>query len=434
MSSPKFTKDLNVLSSTATPTIDEVLLEDKYIRKITLNENSNIKLDCNVYGNPKPNVTWYRNDEKIVTSEKLKLENKQENYSLTIKNCTNKEKGFYKILAENTVGFCYSELILDLNNMPYFIKCLSNTEVVYEENSNIEFSCTFGSRPKAEVTWYFEDKIIPEENDLHYSFDLLENISKEENDLYETRLKILNLKLSDCGSYTCRLKNCVGEINSHAVLSIQTPPKIIKHLPNTTEINENNGLKLECSILESTPKSTIQWFKNGSLLNNTKNLIIEKPIWNQETNTYLYVLKIINCSFIDSGIYKITATNKISKVESICELNVNSSPKIIKDVKSIIECNENEYVNLELSVSGKPQPEFKIYHLQENNSEIEINFKEEPFNAFLKTDNIYSFEFSKVNKLMQGKYIIKFFNTVGKAETSFNLIINGIKDIKFFLL
>jgi hypothetical protein len=434
LSSPKFIKELNIASSSALCTSNEVQIGEKYLTKFTLNEKSQVKLECNVIGIPKPIIKWFKNNEEVRSGDKFKSENKLDNYSLIIKDCTNNEKGVYKVLAENCVGSVINEIILDLNNLPNFTKCLSNSEVILEDNLSLEFTCIYRSKPTAEVFWYFGEKWIQNnEQDSHYLI-IYENINDPNGiESYLTTLKIFNLNLADSGTYTCRLKNCVGEISSHSILTVLTQPKIIKHLPKNLDQIEKKELKLECCISESIPKSTIQWLKNGNVLNNSKNITIAKPTYDQETNSMCYSLNILEPLVADSDSYKISASNKIATVESICDLNIISAPRIIKDIKSTFECNEFEKISLELTVVGNPRPEFRWYQFnQDNNSEVELESLEGVFNSYIKSENTYVFEIMKVFKSMQGKYTIKLFNSGGSIETSFYLIVNGNILTKFY--
>jgi hypothetical protein len=423
---PKFIKELNVSTSSST-TCDQVEHEKKTINKITLNEKSHLKIDCNVIGFPKPIIKWFHNNDEIISCEKMKIDSKNDNYSLTIKDCTNIEKGVYKISAENNVGSTFSQLILELNNMPSFIKCLSNNEIKYEENLNFEFNCIYTSQPKAEALWYFGEKCIQPDETNHY-FIISENKNDENgNEISLTTLKLQNLNLEDSGTYTCRLKNCAGEISSHAVLTILVPPSIIQHLPPNLSIIEKKELRFQCHISESIPKSDIHWFKNGNSLKNSKKISIEKPIFIKESNMSIYTIVIFETTSDDSGIYMVSATNKIANIESSCFLNVLSSPKIIKDIKSTIECNEFDRVSLELGAIGKPLPEIGLYRfIEDNNSYKEILLEEGNINSFKKLENTYVLEFLNVIKTMEGKYIIKLSNEAGTIETSFLLIVNGI--------
>ncbi len=429
-SPPAFVKELSLASSSSPTTTSSVEIGNLTLTKISTNDKSQLKLECQVTGFPKPTIKWFKNDDEIKTNEKFKLENKLENYSLLIKDCSNKEKGFYKVIAENTVGSETSQIIVDVNNMPSFIKSLSNVDVILGEITKLEFSCIYQSKPKAEVTWLFGDKVLNDsDEDSHYL--IFDEVTTDDsgNEINVTKLIIQNITLEDSGALTCKLKNSVGELSSHGILSVLTPPLIIKNLPKVLDLNEKAELKIECLITDSIPKATVSWKKDGNSLATSKRIIISKPVPDPNgSESSLYSLTVIEPLIGDSGIYTVIATNKVATVESNSEVNILSAPKIVKDLKSSIECSEGDKLELEVSAIGKPTPEFKWYHFNnETNSEVELISQEGLINTRIESDKLFILELSKLTKEMQGKYTLKLINPAGSVETSCNLVVNGNK-------
>lgn len=422
---PKFVKPLSLASSTAPVNITEID-EEVPITKLSVNEKSQIKIDCQITGLPKPNVKWLRNDMDIKNDDKLKLENKQEMYSLSVKDCSIKEKGAYVVVAENDIGTAKNKIYVDINNIPAFVKGLSNSEIELKENLKIEFICIYKSKPKADITWLFGDKQLKDGDEDRYTISDEEGKDDEGNDVLITKLKISQATISDSGVYKCKLKNCAGEVSTSGTLTVIKAPELIEALPELLEVAEKKEIKLVCKILDSVPKSTITWHKDGNPLNNSKKYVISKPTIDESTGALILILTIADSDVKDYGIYSIKSANKVSTIESKCTVCVLSAPKITKDLKPSLECIENDKVHIEVHASGKPIPEFKWYHLNvDTNSEEEVLPQNGLISTQMQSDNVFSIDFLNIKQSMKGKYTLKLSNKAGSVETSCNIVVNG---------
>lgn len=396
------------------------------VTKLSANEKSQIKIECQITGLPKPSVKWLRNDIDLKNDDKLKLENKQEIYALSIKDLSIKEKGAYVAIAENEIGTAKNKIYVDINNIPVLIKGLSNVEYELKENLKIELLVTYKSKPKGEIYWFVGDKQI---NDDGSHYIISEEVGKDDDgsDIQIAKLKLSDVSLSDSGQYKCKVKNCAGEINTSGSLTIVKAPQVIEGLPENLEITEKKEAKLVCKILDSIPKSTVTWYKDGVELKNTKKYVIGKPLVDEETGALVFNLTIMDSLANDSGVYSIKSANKVSSVESICNVYILSAPKITKDLKPNVECAENDKVHLEVQAVGRPVPEFKWYYFNvETNSEEPINQDGGEISIQVQNDNIFSIDFLNIKQTMKGKYILRLSNKAGSVETSCNIVVNGI--------
>lgn len=385
-------------------------------------------------GLPKPVIKWLKNDVEIKNDDKFKQENKQELYTLSIKDFSIKEKGSYVVLAENEIGKAMNKIYIDINSIPVVVKGLANSEVQMQENLKVELNCTYKSKPPAEVTWFFGDKTL-KDGDEDSRIIINDECIKDEdgNDVMKTTLKYSFVNSSDSGTYKVKLKNCAGEVVSIGALLILKAPQIINALPELLEVSEKKEIKLVAKILESVPKSTITWHKDGSGLNNSKKFLIGKPTFDETTGAHIYTLTVPESMLNDSGVYTIKCSNKVSTVESNCTVSILSPPKITKDLKPNIECIENEKVHLEVTATGRPVPEFKCYHFNaETNSEEEIVPVEGEISTQVQSDSIFSIDFLNIRQKMKGKYTLKLSNKAGTAETTSNIIVNSNYFINLF--
>lgn len=64
-----------------------------------------MNLTCTVFGNPDPEVVWFKNDKDIELSEHFSVKVEQSKYvSLTIKGVTAEDSGKYSINVKNKYG------------------------------------------------------------------------------------------------------------------------------------------------------------------------------------------------------------------------------------------------------------------------------------------------------------------------------------------
>jgi hemicentin len=429
---PTFVIPLNVSSSSAPTILSEYELKDsegnnsQVIPKVSVNEKAQAKLECQVIGIPKPTIKWFNMNEELKNSDNYKLEAKQDNYGLVIKSFSVKEKGPYRVVAENPVDSSISQMYLDINTLPKFTKPLSNLEVILEDNLKIELECEYQSKPKGEVIWMFEKNDL-KDGDRNGDFLIFDDAAGQDefgNDNFNSKLKIQNVSLADTGTFKCKVKNCAGEMITACALTILKGPIITEQLPNVLDVNEKKEIKLSCQIADSIPKATVTWNKDDTPLAASKRIIISKPTVDKETGSSLYTLTIPEGLVTDSGVYKIVAENKVRAVDSVCNVNVLSGPRITKDLKPKLEVTKGETVKLEVTAVGKPNPDFKWYHFNEEiNSEEEI-VNVENVSSLNVTDNVYSLELFSINKNQEGKYTIKLSNSAGSVETSCTLTVN----------
>lgn len=434
---PRFNKELTSGGKDVTKT--QVEMADDIVTKILANEKSNLKLECQVTGLPKPTAKWFYGNEEIKNSDKYKLESKQDSYFLNIKSLSVGEKGMYRVDAENSVGTTVSKIIVDLNTIPVFVKEIENVEVVLENDTQkVEFVCVFNSKPKADVTWWYQNKEIKDGGSnagSDYFISEESTADAEETETTTATLKIQNISTVDAGSFKCKVKNCAGEANTAAVLSVLKAPVILQQLPAAINLNEKEEIKLEGRVSDAVPKAVVSWFKDDVELKTSKRLIIAKPVIETATSSAMYTLTIPESLPTDVGRYTLRAVNKLTTVETNCSIDILSAPKITKDLKAKMECISGDKVSLDVTATGNPEPEFKwLVFNHEKNTEEEVAQQDGVEVRFLASSKLYQLIFSGIKREAIGKYTLKLKNIAGEAETSIDINVNYpptiIKDIE----
>jgi hypothetical protein len=277
----------------------------------------------------------------------------------------------------------------------------------------------YSGKPKPEINWLFNDKALPEQ--AYYSI-----INDDIDNGFKSTLKIDKIDLNVGGQYKCCVKNIAGEVTTIGNLSVLKSPLLVEKLPERLEIVEGKEIKLKCVLDAScVPTPTLTWLKEQTALTASKKIQIAKPLIDKDVNTITYSITISESSSVDCGTYTIKLSNKAFTIESTCIVDVLSAPKIIKDLKKSIECNQGDHLSLEVHASGKPVPNFKWYHFNsETNTEVEVTEKEDAITLSCADNKVYSLNFKNILRIHNGTYILRLSNNAGKIETSSNIVVN----------
>ena len=412
---PQFVKELSLASCSSQSSESKT---DEY-KLISVNEKSQVKLDCQVTGTPKPTLKWFKEDTELHVSDKIKIETKFDTNLLIIKDISVKDRGIYKCQAENNAGTSVSKVFIDINSAPVIIKSITNSEVtISEPNQAHEFVSIYQSKPKSETAWFLGDKQLAND-DPKYVFS--EESTADEQ--YTTKLKIQNLSLEDAGSYKCKLRNLVGEISSSANLSVLKGQVFVKELEPLIEVGEKSEVRLECKLDDSNPKSTVSWLKDGNPVSASKRIVIGQPKLDEDKKSTIYTLTLLDTNATDTALYSLKTVSKIATVETNCQVNILSAPKFLRDAKPTLQCAAGEKVTLEVLATGKPDPEYKWYTVDYNNKETEI-ISNDLINIS-RVKNTYSLTFEKIANENRGKYLLRLTNNAGSIEATCNILLDG---------
>ena len=70
----------------------------------TKKEGENTSLSCNATGNPKPTISWYKDDTKINAGADSRVSISEDDTQLTITNVSRNDDGQYTCVASNSLG------------------------------------------------------------------------------------------------------------------------------------------------------------------------------------------------------------------------------------------------------------------------------------------------------------------------------------------
>lgn len=157
----------------------------------TTTEYAPFSLTCKVEGYPKPEITWYKDNDQVELPEYL----------------TRSDSGQYVIAASNQVDITNVTVDIVVTYPPSQILELEDTEVAL--GSTVALKCSSMGNPRPEYSWnyYRTDNVV------------------EENEDGVSRLLILNATAYNIGIYTCQASNREGNVSKTVKVSVKGAKK-----------------------------------------------------------------------------------------------------------------------------------------------------------------------------------------------------------------
>ncbi|KAI5697222.1 interference hedgehog-like [Diaphorina citri] len=296
---------------------------------------------------PSDHVEWYHNG-KVISQQSTQnnSNNKQESkvsHSLTIEFDDISKAGDYQCVAWYGASAIISTAArLSLADMKPFPKLPGESYEVSPGNDVILSCPSPESTPPAYIQYLKDSTLMTNANILQTTNSLV----------------IKNTDVTSSGVYTCMATNSITgqEYKSAFQFNVKVSnnirnrsPYFLKDPLKKYEIEVGNNISIECNIV-GTPKPKIYWSKlNENRLNN-------RTI---DDNT---LLTIINVEPKDAGIYTCKADNGIRPTLSYdIQIEVQESPKLIKEPEKLISVTENESIEFECSFKGNPTPKIDWY-------------------------------------------------------------------------
>uniref|UniRef100_A0A803TKE8 Ig-like domain-containing protein n=1 Tax=Anolis carolinensis TaxID=28377 RepID=A0A803TKE8_ANOCA len=132
----------------------------KHVSNVEIRLGDIATLSVSVTGNPKPQIEWFFNGIKLISSTDYKFVYDDENYSLIILSTKFNHEGEYTCIASNIHGetTCSAELVTQIPQPPHFVKKLSPAQCVEGASAVFEYQVT--GEPAAEIHWFKENSQI----------------------------------------------------------------------------------------------------------------------------------------------------------------------------------------------------------------------------------------------------------------------------------
>ncbi|XP_055376724.1 hemicentin-1-like [Condylostylus longicornis] len=266
---------------------------------VLVENNKEVTLECNVHGNPVPNVLWKFNDQLLNIKDQYK---KMNDFILRF-TAKLEDSGLYECEANNKVGSIKKKIILIVFAAPKILPPIKEI-ITTKIGSNVYLSCNFTGYPMPDIKWKF--------NNAPLESDFIEIVNSEEQSYINNELFLRNVTRSMEGIYLCEVENQHGLARKSFFLNVNYPPKIISSFQPLYKIQPNEIFELNCDV-EGQPTPEINWEKSNSIIS--------------ELNA---VLSITNTNKSISGNYSCIASNYVGTDIRTTEIIALVEPRIIR--------------------------------------------------------------------------------------------------------
>ena len=315
----------------------------KNLKNLEIAEGSTIELSCDVSGTPKPTAQWFKENIPIEINERIQIINQENKHCLKIDNCLeNVDSGNYSVQFKNEFGTSDTKATVTILIPPKFSLPLEEKTFGYL-NKTAELIVKILAKPVPKIKWFKDNKELIIKDKLK-----LETKSIESN-ISEYKLIIDNILAIDSGKYRCEATNKCATETCETLFEVRGEPVFVRQ-PMDVKIVEKKATKLECEV-NGIPVPTVEWYKNGNLVQKTDNISIECR--NKVVNT----LSFKSITPADAGVYTLKAKNDIGEIECKCEVFVDVVPFFIKPLPNNLTVKEKEPIKLVCEIGGSPVPD-----------------------------------------------------------------------------
>ncbi|VDI07959.1 roundabout, axon guidance receptor 1 [Mytilus galloprovincialis] len=372
--------------------------QDGYIAK-----DEPASLNCRAEGEPKPEITWYRNGRKVETTPENPFSNRMifpdgKLFFLSVVH-NKKDKtdvGVYYCNATNIHGTAISR------NATLSIAVLRSDFRVQPKNvtaaigDSVSFPCRPPrGEPEPRIIWKKDTELIIQDPS-HTRFVVTDNGA----------LNISQVRKQDAGIFRCIATNDAGERESApAVLRVIEKPSF-RRFPIDVTTREKKTVEFPCDVVGDKPLQ-VTWRKEHGNIGRISTLRD-------------HTLRIEDVSRHDSGIYVCVAKNQVGEAEAVARLNVEYKPEFkVRPVDKSVGVGRS--VSLQCVVEGNPPP--TIYwrkRSQHASAEKSLIFPYKPDGRYsVKPDG--TLQIDHVQPADAGEFECEALNTIGTASTSVQL-------------
>ncbi|XP_069132541.1 twitchin-like isoform X9 [Argopecten irradians] len=318
-------------------------------------ENKNLVIECKCTANPKPVVTWFK-DNRIITPNfryKMRAENKGDEHQLflDVMSFTAKDSGQYKVTAKNDHGEGNATVTVNLEGTKEAPPMLKGPPSIKLEDGGkrlvMELKVASASKPTA--MWYFGNK--PIKSGGRYFLDMA-----HEDDCYFAVMEITTPSDLDSGDYKCVLKNPGGEATATAKVNFRAlqpktqgeGPKFSQKLSPKTAL-DGDAVDLIAKVTGTEPM-TVTWFKD------------QKPISASDVHKISYDKGTCRLYFPeiypeDAGNYQVEVKNAAGSAMCMASLSVKDNPQ--QDQKGKKDKDKKQEDPKAKQPEAKPSPQIK---------------------------------------------------------------------------
>jgi len=309
-------------------------LQDIYVAK-----DGTAFLECRIGGFPVPDLKWAHDGMPVTVAGRIKqMWENEDSVSLIMKNITQEDVGFYKLIAKNELGEteCGAYLRLKvgpkIGDMP--------RDVSFDIGSSWEYSAEVEGEPVATVVWQKDGIDLRDGGRISY---------RREGTRFT--LHIDNMTVDDVGTYTLNATNDVGQRSENFKVQANIAPVIYRALDPETEKKIGNDHTFEVRA-NGCPPPTATWYKNGRQLYADEKYKMIK-------DDHFYMLKIRDLDRSDRGQFKLVLSNSLGEASCEGTLIIRAPPEWRTKVKDAYGPDGSENAQMFCEWSSHPRSDCK---------------------------------------------------------------------------
>ncbi|KAG1653135.1 Down syndrome cell adhesion molecule-like protein Dscam2 [Nymphon striatum] len=295
-----------------------------------LQPGPSINLNCEVSGDPVPDISWYLDGSLISNTERTVIRTR----------IRSEDGGLYQCIATNKAGQAKHSERINVYGVPS-VRQMGNVTVVAGEKFSLR--CPVYGYPIHTMVWQKVTYMTS-----HYDVRQIW-MSNRRNVTPEGELVVNSADQTlDSGSYTCVASNRQGQRSSQNVwIHVLVKPKLSKIYVSKV-IKQGAEVNIFCNIEEGDPPFTFTWFKDG------QTVLMQDGLAVQQASSYS-ILSIRDANQKFNGMYICTARNKAGIAEQNFTVTVQGGPKWVKQITNTSSI-EGDTAIFTCQAKGSPQP------------------------------------------------------------------------------
>ncbi|KAG1675437.1 Down syndrome cell adhesion molecule-like protein Dscam2 [Nymphon striatum] len=147
---------------------------------------------------------------------------------------------------------------------------------------------------------------------------------------------------NDSGTYMCSASNEMGQEDAVSKVTVFSPISVFIH-PQTQMVDIGGSVKVEC-VVSGGPIQSIQWFKDGKIVNDYRN------------ENFTKILKISPIDTTSVGMYQCFVKNHLEAKQASAQITLSAIPPKLTRVFQSLELKPGKSMTLHCSASGDPLP------------------------------------------------------------------------------
>ncbi|GAU87381.1 hypothetical protein RvY_00244-2 [Ramazzottius varieornatus] len=407
-------------------------------------EGTSLFMECNLSGDPKPDIKWFQGDSSVLASARHKMTLKSTGDNtyqaiLTILDPEQSDAGQYRCNAKNSAGESNANIALnfggpaeDPKDGKYAPKFQEKPQILPgSDGSYVLLRVRVKANPAPTATWFLN--MQPVDLDAR-RIAVVEPADAPEK--YTISLEIQEPDYRDGGTYRCIIANERGEITANLNLNIEAPPDeeeeglfapVFSGKPKIIPSADGSKVTLEVRCrAEPEPKSL--WKLGTTEIRKSSRHTIEDKI---EYEEFVHRLIITNPSKKDAGIYSCTLKNSVGESTAKLTLNIEGEdepegdkPKFIQQPKITMD-GERVLVDFITESQEKPTVVWTF-----KNTEIRTSSTYSIRMETVKTSQYRGvLEISRITPELGGQYQVTISNAFGKLQGNVNLNVEPPKEL-----